>query len=369
MKSQPKKILALSDITLGYGFPQLEKLVQSMVSHYGSAEAMIVEPDAKGKPNLHSIPGVNLLRVATKFGPFMPLFHIDYNRQLMQIINQYRPDVIIVNSAAVMPAMLMARHQAKSVIYYMLENLQYQRAIGGADFVQLNRMAGDVIDLIVVPERRRASFDIKKLGWEHIPQIELLNVSSDEFFGRYEGKPSKCKFINAGSLAPETNVGYFEHESMWNFSIDLAGLCSNEAVKNGVKNAVERSRGKIAYLGNLQSSELSSIYHRYAYSLVMWAPTNINQVYASPNKFFQSIAAGVPPVCAPHPQCVEIIDKYKCGVIVEDWSLEAMKDAMHNALQNYQSPAYRDMYENCLEACTAELNWGAQFEKVLAFLG
>ena len=52
-------------------------------------------------------------------------------------------------------------------------------------------------------------------------------------------------------------------------------------------------------------------------------PVTTAQRYAAPNKFFDAIACGTPPICAPHPQCVEVIRKWRCGLLVDDWSSEA----------------------------------------------
>lgn len=124
----------------------------------------------------------------------------------------------------------------------------------------------------------------------------------------------------------------------------------------------------VIYQGVLPMAELEAIYNDYAYSLTMWKPKDINQIHASPNKLFQSIGRGVPPISAPHPQCVRTLRRYGCGLLMNDWSMEGFEDAIRRALDLYGTSAYDRMVENCKTAAEVELNWPVQFEKVKAHL-
>jgi glycosyltransferase involved in cell wall biosynthesis len=120
----------------------------------------------------------------------------------------------------------------------------------------------------------------------------------------------------------------------------------------------------VSYKGVLTGPELAEIRREYAYSIVMWAPINDNQRYAAPNKFFEAIADGVPPIAAPHPQCETIIRRYNCGVLMRDWSFDAFKTALEKALALFGTDAYADMVENCRRAFEAELNWNHAFAAI-----
>src|SRR5207247_1072979 len=82
------------------------------------------------------------------------------------------------------------------------------------------------------------------------------------------------------------------------------------------------------YLGLLPAQRLREIMPRYAYRLVLWRPDDYHTLYASPNKMFESIAAGIPPICTPHPQCVEILREFDCGILLDDWLREAVSKAL-----------------------------------------
>ena len=100
----------------------------------------------------------------------------------------------------------------------------------------------------------------------------------------------------------------------------------------------------------------------------MWNPKTESQLYAAPNKLFESIGAGVPPLAAPHPQCKKIIDRYGCGLLLDDWSLDALLDGLERASRIYSTGKWDEMVAGCEEAFTGELNWERQFEKLRVHL-
>src|SRR5439155_25091451 len=78
-------------------------------------------------------------------------------------------------------------------------------------------------------------------------------------------------------------------------------------------------------------------------------------------KMFESIAAGIPPICTPHPQCVEILREFDCGVLLQDWSREALIRALREAQSIFATPRYAELAANCRKAVDQALNWGDQF--------
>jgi len=363
LPARPPRIAALFDTSVGYGSPQLEFLTTSLAKFYRTDDCWLIEPDVKGKRGLQEREGLTIRRIATRMPAHGELHHIDYNIQSHRWLRDYDPDIIIVTSGSSLPAVLRLPKKPSLVIYYMLENIEYQRSASGGALIQLNHMFHSWIDLICVPEIDRAAFDLKWLGWENIPTLELLNVSLERF-----SRPRTAndfRILHAGSICEDTLSHYLEDASKLEIKVDAFGILATQAMRDLF---VGLSGSSVAYRGILTMSDLDAIYNDYAYSLVMWRPSNINQIYASPNKFFQSISRGVPPIAAPHPQCARIIRKYGCGILMEDWTQEAFKAALRRAQELYGSDAYEGMVERCRAATEAELNWPAQFAKVEAFL-
>lgn len=359
------RIAALFDTSFGYGSPQLELFIQSLGTFYGTDDCWLIEPDVKGKRNLHERSGMTIRRIATRMAPHGELFHIDYNTQAHRWLRDYDPDIVVVTSGAVLPALLRLPRKPPLVIYYMLENMEYQRASSGGALVQLNRMARPWIDLICVPERERAQFDLSWLGWNDIPTVEILNVSTDGF--RRNRAPTDFRILHAGSICENTLSHYLDSPALNGVPVDVYGILASQAMRDLFNGLMAQGRS-VAYRGVLSMADLEAVYNDYAYSLTMWKPKDINQIHASPNKLFQSIAYGVPPISAPHPQCVHILRRYGCGLLMDDWSRESFEAAVRRAVDLYGTSAYDSMVENCRTATEVELNWTSQFHKAAAHL-
>ena len=172
------RIAALSDITIGYAVPQIEAMVASLCQHYAPADGFIFEPDMKGRREMATVGGVTITRLATRMPPHDAAFHVEYNIQLRQAIDRIGADIVVVPNASVVPALLLCRDKPAFAIYYMLESLSHQLASGGQDYLDLNQMVRDHIDVVVVPERRRAELDLERLNWPAKPLVEMLNVAT-----------------------------------------------------------------------------------------------------------------------------------------------------------------------------------------------
>src|SRR5439155_18299832 len=117
--------------------------------------------------------------------------------------------------------------------------------------------------------------------------------------------PTECAFLHAGTLGPQTYCTELLDEELRELRIDFAGPADDDETRALVARIAE-FRGSKRYLGLLPTSHLHEIMPQYAYRLVLWRPDDYQTLYASPNKMFESIAAGIPPICTPHPQCVEV---------------------------------------------------------------
>ncbi|HEX8569404.1 MAG TPA: hypothetical protein VF699_05705, partial [Caulobacteraceae bacterium] len=149
--------------------------------------------------------------------------------------------------------------------------------------------------------------------------------------------------------------------------LDIAGPCYT--LSAGEMTAkINREKKNVRYLGFLPTPQLNAIRGDYDFSIVMWNPTDVNHFFASPNKFFETIAAEVPPVVAPHPQCADIVDRYGCGVLMGDWGHYAFEIALAQARAHFHGSQYENLVEGCREARAEWVNWPAQFQRVAEHL-
>ena len=361
------RVLLLSDVTVGYAVPQMILMARG-IGNVLDARVTIVEPDMKGRLELCEVEGIEFRRISTRNPPHDLVFHIEYVRAMNEIYREIQPDVLVVFNAAVLPPLLLNKHRPKCVIYYMLESIDHQLAVGGQHFFDLNRMASKSIDLVVVPERRRYAVDAARLGWQDKPVLEVLNIGSD--IVPRMSMPDRCRFLFAGTLNKHTCLDWLSDDRLAHLDIDIAGPCDSQESRDLVADFLSRASGDAQrrYLGLMSHAHLLERLEDYAYRLVFWNASDINTLYASPNKYFESISHCLPPIATPHPQMLEINRLYRCSILSSNFSQEAVVDAMLDAERIFYSDGYVRLLKGCVAASFDALQWPAQFVGVEQFV-
>jgi len=360
------RIVGISDVSIGFGSPQVPMLMNSLCDFYGE-EAIIFEPDERGR----EVRGPTsqrwgIERIHLSKSPRSSTGRIEYIAKVAERLNEIRPNLLVIFCTYSLPVLLKLRFRPAFIIYDSIESIE---AYGSFD-IRLNQILSGRIDLIIFPEENRARLDIERCSFHDIPLAILYNVANEP---SQQGEiiPAigrERKLFYGGTIdRNQTLAEYFLSEEMQTIPVDLFGPIRGED-EDELRMSLVTAGSKVKYRGMIDSTQLSRLRKRYAFSIVMWAPTSENRLYAAPNKFFEAIADGVPPIVAPHPQCRILVDRYGCGIVMNDWSLEAFHSAVRQALEVFGTPRYDEMIENCRSAVTHELNWGVQFDKVKRLL-
>ncbi|HUQ94583.1 MAG TPA: hypothetical protein VM120_23075 [Bryobacteraceae bacterium] len=359
------RIVAVSDVTVGYGSPQLPLLAASLKDYY-DGEVKIVEPVQPELAPRHGLyPGFEILRVATADHPHTPIGRMEYIWRAAKLVNAWKPDVLVICCTYTLPVLFRLKRRPSKVIYYSIESIPFY----GEFDIEMNRRAAPLLDLVLFPEENRAVLEVGRCGFPDVPKLVLYNTSNLRKDQRPALPPEQRnrRILYSGTISrDQTFADYYVSEKVRALPIDLFG-----PVKGGdedKRKITEPTSGATRYRGYIGSAELAAVRPLYAYSIVAWNPNVENQFYAAPNKFFESIADGVPPVAAPHPQCKLLIERYGCGLLMADWSFETFLASLRRAMDAYGSPTWRQMVDGCARAVNAELTWDAQFDKVRMYL-
>lgn len=366
-------ILGVSDVSLGYGSPQVPTLLESLADHYPGCDALVLEPDqSEFRPQPGRFPRLRIERVATRFHPHSPPGMIEYNTRVARTLDALAPDILVFSSPVVIPSLLRARHRPRFCIYYMLESLAHYDGAGSSAarfLLDAHRQARSRIDLVVFPEENRAAADIVRAGYETVPLVVCYNsINRAAVAKRDEPLPTKNRrLLYSGTIDPHlTLADFFLEPEVRAMPLDLWGVVGGRG-KEAFEQALHGD-GELRYCGYVDSLRLAELRKRYAYSLILWSPANENTLYACPNKLFEAIADGVPPISTPHPQCKMLIERYDCGIVLDDWSLDAFLRGTKHALDLFGTPRYDELVANCRLAAERELNWDVQFEKIRSVL-
>lgn len=366
MSEHQPRVVGVSDVSLGYSSPQIPALLRSLVKLYAPAKGILFEPDQSERPPYPQLfSDFEVRRIPSRFHPFSKPGVIEYSLQVAREINRLRPDLLFISSPNVLPVLLKLHVQPKAIIGYLLESLKFYTFMH-----ELCRLVADKFDMLIYPEENRASIDIPIGGLGDAPIVIAYNaVNSIQTIDNVLPLEERVhRILYTGTIQRGlTFAEYFLHDSIRPLPIDLYGLIEGPD-KQELRSALLTAGGNIRYRGYVNAAKLGELRKRYAFSIVMWAPMNENQLYACPNKFFEAIADGVPPITAPHPQTKLLVNRYQCGIVMKDWSFEAFREACQQALEIFGTPRYAEMVENCQRAVRAELNWEAQFAKIKRLL-
>lgn len=359
----PAKLVCVSDVQLGFGSPQIAKLVQ-FLSKYYSTKAIIVEPRNSIKQDSKtSYENISIQSVYVD-----DPYSLDGRKQFLtkahKIVEKLNPTILIICTTFNLPILFQLKSRPDFVIYYYLET-----AWGyGKKDVEMNKKIRSLVDLIIFTEENRAVRFGEVCGFQDIPFCIIYNcVNSSNVNAIIEPNKRNDRIIYQGTIREDALTYYFLDQKIQSTPIDIFGNIDSRERDFYERKFIELEE-EVNYKGSVSSKKLENIRKHYIYSIVMWNPINENNRFASPNKFFESIASGVPVIAAPHPQCEMLINRYNCGLIMQDWTFDSFYEAIQLGMEYFGTEKYEQMVKNCLKATKEELNWETQMDKLKTFL-
>lgn len=355
------QIVCVSDVSIGYGSPQIQKLVEFLSQNY-DANAVILEPYDSLKPEKrYSLPCFTVRTIQLSSHPHTHRGRKEFTKKASGIIEQIKPDILVICATYSLPVLFQMKFRPKFVIYYYLESVV---SYGRKD-VEMNKKLGQLIDLIIFTEENRAVKFGEICGFQNIPFCIVYNCVNDLNGEIIPSEKRNGRMIYQGTIRKDAAIDYYLDKRIQSIPIDLYGNIE----RSGYEKKLRSLQDNVKYHGYLDSEKLSQLRKWYAFSIVIWLPLSENNLYASPNKFFESISSGIPPITAPHPQCKMLVNRYSCGIIMKDWKFDSFFEALKLGLEYYQEKTeYDKMVSNCVTAIREELNWKFQMQKLLPFL-
>jgi hypothetical protein len=358
------KFVVLSDVTLGYGTPQLPLLTSSIAALY-NAHPFVIEPAAPDMPpRHHRFPSFRIERIQTVPHPHSELGRNEYLWRAAALLNELEPDILLVTCTYSAPALFLLKKRPRLVIYFSLESVSFY----GQFDLRMNPHLGPLFDVVIYSEENRAAREIAAFHFGEQEKVVMYNCGSRlaDIRTPLPFSQRNGKLLHAGTIGPQTFSQYFADPRTAGLPIDVFGPI-RPATDTERQNWLNKlAGGSVKYHGFIPSDELALLRPAYLYSIVVWDPArSVDQnLYAAPNKMFEAIADGVPPICGPHPQCELILERYGCGLLMPDWTYEGFIGTLRRALRMRGTPGWQQMVDNCVRASNAELNWEAQFANV-----
>lgn len=302
----------------------------------------------------------------------LPLDYEDFRAiSAARWLDTFQPDLLVCTHFTYFEALLRARHRPQFLIYYCFE------LPGGSDGSELkskhweeHNLLRSHVNLAIFSERNRRDYYNRLFDFADVPSIVLYNTQPLAQKSPVSMQSRNGKILIQGALSARRNyIDYLVRRRRPVPAFDVFGLLQeHDPAKEILTDQSLAEQHGFSYQGFLDNRSLAALRPYYSYLYVAWHPSTFDTLYACPNKFFEAIADGVPPIAAPHPQCQEIIERYDCGILLKDWSLTAFEQGLEEAEKIFGTSRYEQLVANCRLAHEQELCWEKQFEQVKRYL-
>lgn len=111
------------------------------------------------------------------------------------------------------------------------------------------------------------------------------------------------------------------------FHLDMMLVSNNQEYVDFLKKTAQGD-GRIRFIKPVPMQEISKFISRYDIGLYMLPPTNYNQKYALPNKFFEFIQARLALAVGPSHEMAQLVRLYHLGIIAKDFTAKKMALAL-----------------------------------------
>ena len=154
-----------------------------------------------------------------------------------------------------------------------------------------------------------------------------------------ERLPSDCKLVLLGS-----------------------GLLGDQLMARSHTSAL---RGRLFIRPHVAQTELLAWLSGADVAVIAFQPSSLNQQYATPNRLFESLAAGIPVVVSDFPEMRRIVAENDVGAVCDPTDPVSIANAVGQLLAGSAS-AREERRVRCRQAVETAYNWERQVEGLLA---
>lgn len=123
----------------------------------------------------------------------------------------------------------------------------------------------------------------------------------------------------------------------------------------------EKMSERVFFLGRISREKLFNYTKKATIGMVLEEPLGLSFQYSLPNKLFDYIHAEIPIIAGNLPEISRIINEYKVGVIIPDYSPKSIAKTINNLLENKELLA--QIKEN-QQSAKEELCWENEQKKL-----
>lgn len=197
--------------------------------------------------------------------------------------------------------------------------------------------------------------------------IRNMPLKSNRSIHAFDDKKEKY-ILYQGSLNDGRGLEYMIRamQSIEGIKLKLAGEGDlSQSLRNQVKSL--HLEDKVQFLGYVKPTDLIEITAHAYMAVNLLENKGLNYYYSLANKFFDYVQWGVPSVNMNFPEYAAIIEKYHCGILLDDLNESSIAEIIHRLLNDKE--LYLTIQRNCLAAAESLIweNEAAVFTEKLDF--
>ena len=285
-----------------------------------------------------------------------------------------RPKILHFHDPELIPVGLVAKVIGIRVIYDVHEDVPSQilgRDSGGklslyilaAGARATEWLASRVFDAIVcaTPHIARRFPPQKTVVIQNFPIVGELTAADKQL---YADRPPRFVFVGVftlmrGAAEMIEAVGRPELESK--AELKIAGASHPESLWSEISGSAKPAR--VEFLGWMDRGQVAELLASARAGLVLFhaAPNHVN---AQPNKLFEYMSAGLPLIASDFPMWRELVDDFKCGLLVNPKDPRAICEAMKWILDHPQEA--EAMGRRGRQAVESRLNWEHEGQQLIS---
>ena len=127
---------------------------------------------------------------------------------------------------------------------------------------------------------------------------------------------------------------------------------------------LEKAHPNISYLGWISNSEIERLIRTCHLIPTLYLPNNINQILATPGKFFTSITNGIPVLASEGTYMATLVREYKCGMIVDATNPISIREAIEALIVD--KSLFERLARNGIKAARGLFNWSIMEKRLLS---
>jgi len=202
--------------------------------------------------------------------------------------------------------------------------------------------------------------------------ITINNTPDDSYFQKNSSTESKSSVTEdeftiflGGKITKQrgTDLIISAVKEINDVKLIIKGFCSEEEYKRDLLAATENMPNVDMYLDGVSYDEIIKITLQSDLTLALYDPEYPNNVYASPNKLFESMASGNPIIVNENTSMASIVLEENCGIVVPYNDVDATKKAILQIKNDKELKT--KLGENGRNAYISKYNWNVMEERLI----